>query len=170
MARLLDVLLGRTRTLAEELWEKCGGPGSRRPGPCPSAVKPQPAQPVQPASQEAAPQPDVVAQPTMSAEAMDKAKKQVKAANKATKNGQLSDKKIAKLDRLGVLKEISRFGQAWLKIAGDGFTHMVNVGNTEHPAWRETPEWQYIANEFSKNPYQQKLLKKYYEESEKSGD
>ena len=42
MPTLLDVLTGNRETLAEELWRKCGGPGSRRPGPCPSAVKPEP--------------------------------------------------------------------------------------------------------------------------------
>ena len=55
MPTLLDFLEGRKRsTLAEELWEKCGGPGSRRPGPCPGPKKPEPVvqepapQPVQP--------------------------------------------------------------------------------------------------------------------------
>ena len=42
MPTLLDVLTGNRETLAEELWRKCGGPGSRRPGPCPGPKKPEP--------------------------------------------------------------------------------------------------------------------------------
>ena len=45
MPTLLDVLTGNRETLAEELWRKCGGPGSRRPGPCPGPKKPEPMDP-----------------------------------------------------------------------------------------------------------------------------
>ena len=57
MPTLLDIFTGRRETLAEELWRKCGGPGSRRPGPCP---KPKPGEPMaqEPAMQQPLPSPE----------------------------------------------------------------------------------------------------------------
>ena len=95
MPTLLDVLTGNRETLAEELWRKCGGPGSRRPGPCPSGVKPEPAQPTAP--QQAVPGPESD-QPERALPPLTKDEKaKLKRANKAAKaaiNGKQWSKEI----------------------------------------------------------------------------
>ena len=109
MARLLDVLLGRKRTLAEEIWEKCGGPGSRRPGPCPSAVKPQPAQPTQPAPQEVAAQ-----QPSLISEAM------IGKINPEVAKQQFKDGLDAIAKSMPSVDELSKKGEELLALAKSG--------------------------------------------------
>ena len=124
MLTLLDILEGRRQTLAEELWEKCGGPGSRRPGPCPSGVKPEPAQPTAPQQTVPGPESDQPerALPPLTKDEKAKLKRANKAAKAAMVGKQWSKEVIATKTKYEVAAEINKvsatYGMALAKEYG----------------------------------------------------